>query len=86
MQHTKQAAEHPAQQRTEPADARSKITQAQITALRNFLGPHHLRNEDDIDCLGPHDFFRLEHRTKEYRLKPAGLLGEVTLDGYRKNA
>jgi hypothetical protein len=52
--------------------------------LRNFLGPHHLQNEDDIDCLGPHNFFNVSQRTDEYRFKPAGLLGEVTLNGYRK--
>ncbi len=54
--------------------------------LRNFFGPHHMRNEDEIDCLGPHDFFNTSHRVPEYRLKPAGLLGEVSLIGYRRQA
>lgn len=53
--------------------------------LRNFLGPHHLRNEDEIDCLGPHNFFNTKQRVPEYRFKPAGLLGEVSLIGYRKS-
>jgi len=52
-------------------------------SLRNFFGPHHLANEDEIPCLGPHHFFIKEDRTDEYRLKPAGLLGEVQLFGYK---
>jgi hypothetical protein len=51
-------------------------------SLRNFFGPHHLANEDEIPCLGPHHFFIKQDRTEEYRLKPAGLLGEVQLLGY----
>jgi hypothetical protein len=54
--------------------------------LRNFFGPHHLASEDDIPCLGPHHFFIKEDRTDEYRLKPAGLLGPVTLYGYRRQS
>jgi hypothetical protein len=51
--------------------------------LRNFMGPHHLSNEDEIDCLGPANFFDKKHRVKEYRLKPMGLLGPVILRSYR---
>jgi hypothetical protein len=48
-------------------------------SLRNLLGPHHIRNEDDIECLGPKDFFKPENRVPDYRFKPAGLLGPVEL-------
>jgi len=49
-------------------------------SLRNFYGPHHLPREDDIDCLGPHNFFEKKGLTQDYLLKPAGLLGEVYLE------
>jgi hypothetical protein len=63
---------------------RNRLELEVANSLRNFMGPHHLGNEDDIDCLGPHDFFKTENRTTEYRFKPAGLLGPVVLRGYRK--
>lgn len=53
------------------------------SSLRNFLGPHHLGREDDIDCLGPRNYFETETRTREYRFKPAGLLGDVILKACR---
>ncbi|MDM8007672.1 MAG: glycosyl hydrolase [Phycisphaerae bacterium] len=62
---------------------RNQIGLQVANCLRNFLGPHHMGNEDEIDCLGPHNFFNTRHRVPEYRLKPAGLLGEVVLTGYR---
>ncbi len=61
---------------------RNRIDLQVAGSLRNFLGPHHLSIEDDIDCLGPQGFFDTGHRTTEYRFKPAGLLGEVVLRGY----
>ncbi len=64
---------------------RNRIALQVANCLRNFFGPHHMRNEDDIDCLGPHNFFNTKLRVPEYRLKPAGLLGEVILTGYRKD-
>jgi hypothetical protein len=51
-----------------------------VNSLRNFYGPHHLQGEDDVDCLGPHHFFEKHRMTKEYRFKPAGLLGEVYIE------
>jgi len=62
---------------------RNQIALQVANCLRNFLGPHHMGNEDEIDCLGPHNFFNTKHRVPEYRFKPAGLLGEVVLTGYR---
>jgi len=62
---------------------RNRLALQVANCLRNFFGPHHMRNEDDIDCLGPHNFFNTKQRVAEYRLKPAGLLGEVVLAGYR---
>lgn len=65
---------------------RNRIDLKVANCLRNFFGPHHMRNEDEIDCLGPHDFFNTSRRVPEYRLKPAGLLGDVSLIGYRQQA
>ncbi len=58
---------------------RNRIEVEVANSLRNFLGPHHIRNEDEIECLGPSDFFKKENRVPEYRFKPAGLLGPVEL-------
>ncbi len=58
---------------------RNRIEVTVYNSLRNFYGPHHLGHEDRIDCLGPHSFFEKDHRVAEYRLKPAGILGEIRL-------
>jgi len=60
----------------------NRIDIAVANSLRNFLGPHHMDGEDEIQCLGPHNFFEKHRWVNEYRLKPAGLLGRVFLRGY----
>jgi len=50
------------------------------THLRNFTGPHHAANEDEVDCFSPSDFFPRGHCTPRYLLKPAGILGAVRLE------
>jgi hypothetical protein len=63
---------------------RHRIDLIVANSLRNFFGPHHLVNEDNIDCLGPNNFFDHANRGTDYRFKPAGLLGPVTLRGYHR--
>ncbi len=57
----------------------NRIDLVVANSLRNFLGPHHVAGEDDIQCIGPHTFFERKRWVQEYRFKPAGLLGAVTL-------
>lgn len=59
----------------------NRIDVVVANSLRNFLGPHHMNGEDDIPCLGPHNFFEKNRWVEEYRFLPAGLLGAVTLHG-----
>lgn len=68
-------------ERVRPGVNRIEIQVA--NSLRNLLGPHHLANEDEIECLGPHHFFDRGLRCETYRFKPAGLLGGVILRGFR---
>jgi hypothetical protein len=62
------------------AEGKNTFEVTVANSLRNFYGPHHLPREDDIDCLGPHNFFEKRGLTEEYLLKPAGILGEVYLE------
>jgi hypothetical protein len=61
----------------------NRIDVVVANSLRNFLGPHHMKGEDGIQCLGPHSFHERDRWRHGYRFKPAGLLGPVTLRGYR---
>lgn len=49
-------------------------------SLRNFYGPHHLKDEDAIPCLGPVEILSRNQDDIPYQFKPAGLLAPVVLE------
>lgn len=60
-----------------PGINRVRVTVA--NSLRNFYGPHHLKGEEDIDCLGPGEVRERRRYTPEFITKPAGLLAGIQL-------
>lgn len=50
------------------------------THLRNFLGPHHVMTEDEVDCFSPSDHFQSDEQDDVYLVRTSGILGEVWLD------
>lgn len=58
----------------------NKISLEVANSLRNFYGPHHLKDEDGIDCLGPMEILTRSHTDIPYQFKPAGLLAPVYLE------
>ena len=62
------------------SEGANTVTVRAATHLRNFYGPHHVVNEDSVDCFNPADHLGgQEGLVERYLLKPAGLTGEIAV-------
>lgn len=62
------------------SEGANTVTIRAATHLRNFYGPHHVVNEDSVDCFNPTDHLGGEDGlTGRYLHRPAGLTGEIAV-------